>query len=368
MKILHVVHSLRPGGMENGVVNLANQLVRYRVRTDVCCVDQSGTFADRLPEGSLVHELRKPEGFQWKAVRDLKALIRREKPDMVHSHNLGCLLYAGLACAVGARVPLLQGEHGSFQPPDLLWRRRAMRWFLYRLCSGVHTVSDGLRDELVQRGFGFAHPVSIVNGVDTQRFRPAESVVAAREAVGLPADAQVIGIVGRFIVFKRHDLLLDAFERLAESFPKLHLIIAGAGGEVESSVRDRVESSPWRSRILLTGFTSEPEKYYRCMDLLAMPSEKEGLSNALLEAMACGVAVLGSAACGNAEVLQHGKDGLLEDLSTADLLEARLREGLNQPARLRELGRQARETVLSRFSLESMAQGYLALYQSMVRG
>ena len=366
MKVLHIVHSLRPGGMENGVVNLAKQLVPSGVRTDVCCIDATGEFAARLPEGSQVHVLGKAEGFRLSAVSKLKQLLRREQPDVIHTHGLGPLTYAALARLTGARFPLLHGEHGSLQPPDLTQRRLRMRKWLYRCCDAIHTVSHGLTDELEQRGLASKPIQTIVNGVDTVRFHPAENPAAARLTAGLPADAQVAGIVGRFIVFKRHDMLLEAFEQIAETLPKLHLVIVGSRGETEEQIYAQARASRFADRIHFTGFTTEPELYYRAMDILAMPSEKEGMSNALLESMACAVPALCSGACGNAEILKHEEDGLLLDLPDANALAQHMVNYLKQPELLNQLGSNARETVLKRYSMEAMGNNYLSLYQELI--
>lgn len=365
MKVLHIVHSLRPGGMENGVVNLASQLAGHGVRSDVCCLDSSGAFAARLPGASRVHVLGKPEGFQWRAVMQLKALIGVERPDVVHSHCMGPLLYAGLAKLSGRGFRLLHGDHGSLQPHELTPRRIMMRKFLYRCCDGLHTVSQGLTEEILERGLTRKPVQTIANGVDTVRFQPADDPLAARSAIGLPPDAQVIGIVGRFLVFKRHDRLLEAFQQLAEEFPRLHLLIVGARGETEEAIRAQAAASSYTSRIHFTGFTEKPERYYQAMNLLAMPSEKEGMSNALLESMACGVPALCSGACGNAEVLRHREDGLLYDLPDAQALAGHLADCLRQPEWLVELGAAARRTVQQRFSLEAMSRQYLALYERL---
>lgn len=363
MKILHIVHSLRPGGMENGVVNLAKQLVPDGVQTDVCCIDATGEFAARLPDNSRVHVLGKAEGFQWSAVTKLKALLRQEQPDVIHTHGLGPLTYAALARLTGARYPILHGEHGSLQPPDLTPRRLRMRKWLYRCCDAIHTVSHGLTDELNQRGLASKPIQTIVNGVDTERFHPAANPADARTAAGLPADAQVAGIVGRFIVFKRHDMLLEAFEQIADKLPQLHLLIVGSRGETEEQIHAQAKASRYSERIHFTGFTAEPERYYRAMDMLAMPSEKEGMSNALLESMACAIPALCSGACGNAEILKHKEDGLLLDLPDARALAQHMANYLQQPELLKQLGSNARKTVLERYSMEAMGQSYLKLYR-----
>lgn len=365
LRVLHVVHSLNPGGMENGVVNLANILDEQGVQTDVCCLQSSGAFADRLPASSKVHVLGKGDGVSLRAVFKLAQLVRAARPDVIHSHNIGALTYAGLAGLFHQRVPLLHGEHGSFQPPDLLPRRLLMRKVLYKRCAALHTVSKSLREELISRGIVTREVATIPNGVDTGRFSPVEDRQAARKAAGLPEDALAVGIVGRLDMFKRHDRLIEAFERIADRFPRLFLLIVGAGGNIEQQVQDRVAGSAVATRIRLTGHVPDPEVYYRAMDLLAAPSEKEGMSNAVLEAMSCATPVLAAGACGNADILEDGRDGFLADMPDADTLAAKLQELLEAPAKLREIGNAAREKVVRDYSMATMGRAYLTLYRKL---
>jgi len=113
----------------------------------------------------------------------------------------------------------------------------------------------------------------------------------------------------------------------------------------------------------MVGFQSNPLPYYRAMDLLAVPSIVEGMSNVVLEAMACGVPVLAHNACGNSEMLTHGVDGLVEDLATVENLQQALAATLKNRGQLPLMGEKARENVVSRFSISKMIQNYEDLYR-----
>jgi glycosyltransferase involved in cell wall biosynthesis len=103
------------------------------------------------------------------------------------------------------------------------------------------------------------------------------------------------------------------------------------------------------------------------MDLLAVPSVNEGLSNAVLEALACGIPVLAHGACGNAEVIRHNQDGFLADLSTADLLTDELEKIMASPEVLPRLAGSARQRAVENFSLDSMVSQYRDLYREVAR-
>src|SRR6187551_2028213 len=101
LRVLHVVTSLEPGGMENGVCNLANALALRGIETTVACLERSGPFADRLPNPKAVEILGKRNGFSPRATLALWKTIRRLRPHVVHTHNLGPLIYGSLATLWG---------------------------------------------------------------------------------------------------------------------------------------------------------------------------------------------------------------------------------------------------------------------------
>lgn len=366
MKILHIVNSLEPGGMENGVVNIARALGPRGFETHVACLERRGAFAERLPTPAHVVELGKGRGFSPGAVWRLARHLAQVRPDIVHSHNLGALIYSGLATINGTRCVLIQGEHSHLTAEERSPRRLRQRRWLYRGCRAIHTVSVKMREELVACGLPSEKISAIPNGVDTAHFAPGERN-AARRKLSLPEDALFIGIVGRFGAFKRHALLLDAFAKIAPLFPATRLLIAGGGGPEEAATAARAQSSPYRERIHFAGYLEDPRPCYRALDVLAIPSLNEGLSNVALEAMACGIPALVQSGCGHEQIITTGVDGWIAPLDSPEVLAARLAELLAHPSQFVDFGANARKKVQSAFSLESMIQAYEQLYRACAR-
>jgi glycosyltransferase involved in cell wall biosynthesis len=363
LHILHVLDSLAPGGLENGVVNVARRLHGDGFEIGAACLRFRGEFAARMPDPDLVAVMGKGEGFSWAAVRALRRHLRESRADLVHTHNLGTLIYAALATWGGRTHPIVHGEHGQLQSPDLTWKRLLQRRWLFPLCRSVHTVSGGLREHLRELGLDPRRRIVVTpNGVDCERFRPVDDSGAAKAALGLPPEALVVGIVGRLVALKRHELLFEALDRLAGSVPRLHLLVVGDGGADREALIRAMETHPQAGRLLWTGHRDDLERCYAAMDLLAAPSEVEGLSNAVLEAMACGVPVLAHRACGNAEVIRDGEDGFLAEIRDGASLAGKLGDLLGSPDRLRRTGEVARLAVQERFSMEAMVESYRLLY------
>ena len=369
IRILHTVFSLDPGGMENGIVNIVNALDPERFEVSVCCLESRGAFADRLPPAVEVSVLTRKPKFSLELCRKLRGEILRKRPHLIHSHNLGPLIYSGIATFGGITAPILQGEHAELTPHDLDPFRLQMRRWLYGCCRAVHSVGHGLHRQLVGLKFSESKLRVIVNGVDTDRFAPAtvDERLSRRCELGIPEHAVVAGIVGRFGPFKQHQALIEAFEPVADRMADLHLLVVGGGGPRELAIRELASLSRHSNRIHLTGYQCDPAPFYQAMDLLVVPSTNEGLSNALLEAMANGVPALGHHACGNADVIASGENGILADLSTPERIREALETTLRMVARLPELGAAARRKITLDFSLKKMVKDYETLYSQVAR-
>jgi glycosyltransferase involved in cell wall biosynthesis len=353
--------------MENGIVNVANALADD-FEFHVACLSHAGRMAARLVRSQQVHELGKGPGFSFQVARRLGRLTGSVQADIVHTHNLGPLIYASIARMLGPRVTILHGEHSQFSGEDLRIRRLLQRRLLYRAATIVHTVSQHQAAELLTHPVGLSKDKlrAVVNGVDADRFIPCSSQ-QARTSLGIPHDAFTIGIVGRFGPHKRHHVLIEAFEQILVRRPNVHLLMVGAGGPEEPSVLARCASSPASASIHLIGYTAQPDLLYPAMNLLAVPSVNEGLSNAILEAMACGVPALSHRACGSSEAITSERDGVIADLATSSSVAIQLERLIAEPEKLAAMGVRARQTAVDRFSLQSMASQYAALYRSLIR-
>jgi len=368
VRILHIVNTLGAGGMENGVVNLCHRLDRTRFESRVVGLRGRGEFADRMPDWVDVDGLIEGPGFSWGRVRALRQKVREFRPDVLHTHNLGPLLHAGLIRILGSnRVPILHGEHAELADWEKNRKRIIERRLLYRMCSAVHTVSEGLVTDLSSVGLRHPQLLSIPNGVDLEHFYPTGPVAAGQSVQGAPK----VGLVGRFGDHKRHDLALAAAE--ASDGAAFQLVFVGDGGPKRAEVLDWVERLP-EKRVDWLGSRTREElpSIYRGLDLLIIPSANEGLSNVMLEAMACGVPVLTNRNCGAEEVLGDGRGGWIEDLSLADdpgaELSRLIAQKLGDSEGLAQASREAREKVEQHYGLARMVDEYVRLYEKIGGG
>ena len=372
IRMLQIVDSLQPGGMENILTQVLARLDPARFDSRVVCLSRGGPFAERLPPRVPVTVMDKPAGFRLSAIRQLRGVIRAPGATLVHTHHLGGLIYTVLATAPfpWKKPRLLHSEHIIWDAADLAPKRQWQRRVLYRLADCVFAVSRGQVDQM--RGLGH-HPRglhALLNGVDCARFTPpAVSKAAARAKLGLPGDGRWLGMVARFSPAKRHVELIAAFDQAAATCPDLRLLLVGDGGPAKARALARMEASAHRGRIHWAGFQQDTVPWYQAMDILALPSLSEGLPNAALEAMACGLPLLANDACGVDEVAAGGTHGWIGQLRTVpDLAAAIKRAAMESAGELQRMGAAARHHVEENFSLDAMVRRYDALFTAVAAG
>lgn len=364
IRVLHVVVSLDAGGMERVLIRAARRLVPRGFDISVCGLERRGALAETFPAPERVVTLDKPPGRSLGTIWRLHRLLRQTRPDVVHTHNLGPLIYAAAASGFGRLCPILHGEHCQLLCEDLGSPRLRLRRLLYGSCRKIHTVSEESRRELLDLGVSAARVVAVVNGVDTVAFAPGNRS-AARQRLGLPDGGLCVAISARFERRKRHDLLIAAVARLVAQGQDLRLLLAGDGAlrpELEALAR----ASGAASRLCFLGFREDVLTVYQAADLAVLPSTGEGLSNAILEAMACGIPVLCHASCGCAEAVDDGVDGWVRKIDTADALAAAMESLLGNSERLRAMGCAARDKMVERFDFEQTVAGYERVYRDIV--
>jgi sugar transferase (PEP-CTERM/EpsH1 system associated) len=363
--ILHVVRrGFAGGGLENGIVNVANCLRSDQYRISVCALDSEETFSGRIrrPDSEYYLLPKRGDGIDWSLIWSLERLFRSAKIDLVHSHNWGTFLYAVLAAQL-ARVPIIHGEHGKtqsdLQQTGMLKRRT--KSLLGRRVDRLVTVSQGIAAEWASYGVPVDRIQWIPNGVDTERFRPRTDQRESRLRFGLPESALLIGGIGRLDALKNFEVLVAAFAKIANDFPDLHLALLGDG-----PCRERLHGQGKKfgvtDRVSILGWRPDPENFLVALDVFVLPSKYEGMSNVVLEAMASGLPVVCADLPAHREVFEPGRDGVVVSPCTAKTLADVLAELCRDRARRQSLGSAARKQVVARFSISRMVSDYEQLY------
>lgn len=205
----------------------------------------------------------------------------------------------------------------------------------------------------------------IPNGVDTARFRPdAVAYQRLRTQLGLPHDALLIGCVADLFAVKRHVDLIDAFALVREEFPQAHLLLVGEGplrGAIESRLREhRLDEC-----VHMPGSRKDVDALLPALDVFVLASDTEGLSNAILEAQACGLPVVATHVGGNPDLV-NDECGTLVPARDPDAMAEAIRALLRDPDLRTRMGAFARAVVVRSRSLDNMTQTYASLYRELV--
>lgn len=362
--VVHLLHRFDTGGLENGVVNVINQLSQFRHA--VIAVTQITEFKDRVKApGTQFFALNKPPGQGLWLYPRVFRLLRELRPAVVHTRNLGAMEFQ--LPAMLARVPLrIHSEHG-WDMDDLGGvnrRKQQIRRLYSHAAHEFVALSQAIEVYLTDAvGLPRAQVRRICNGVDVGRFSPDTPAPAA-----WPFSRQqhvVIGAVGRMQAVKDPLNLVEAFLRLRsrcpEHWPRLRLAMLG-GGPLHAEALERLRAADAADQAWLPGDRSDVAALLPQFDVFALPSKAEGISNTLLEAMASGCAPVATQVGGNGELIEDGRHGLLVPAEDSEALAQALAALVRDPARRAELAQAALARVRQRFSLEVMMGAYAALY------
>ena len=366
---------LAPGGSERFLQNLATRLPRDAYRITLVQLHEQkmpgnhGHELLTLPHLRMlslpVHAVYDRSGLA--AWRELRTMLRHERFDVVQSqHEKADVLNALLPRVPGTVYISNRRDMGFKKSPKL---QQLFRWLnprYHAVVAPARQILAGLAD--CER----LDPLLmnwIPNGVDTRRYAPAtpQQRSDARRMLGLDGDAVVFGCVARMTPVKRHVDLLDAFARVRHAIPRAHLLLVGDGPGLPE-VQARIDALKLHDAVSLLSFRDDVADLLPAMDALVLCSSSEGMSNAILEAMACGLPVVATAVGGNLHLVQHEHSGLLVPPMDPATLAASLEWLARSPHARRRMGQAARARIEGEFSLDAMVHAFDQLYRRLLAG
>lgn len=355
MHILLTTTHLNPGGISRYVINLAQGL---RERGHILSVASSGgDWEPELTRRGIIH-IRIPIGTKgflhpkvWLSALLLARYIRRHAITLIHA-NTRPTQCAALWAGAWTHTPVITTMHGFFS--RTLSRRIAP-------LVGMRTiaVSNAVARNTIETLRFKSDAVRVVyNGIDTAYYH---NIPNSKNNFSIPAESTVIGIIGRIAQEKGHFLLLDAFTQLAQSYSSLYLLIQGSGRLYEK-MQDRIQATGCKNRIICT--QASTRDFLGSVDILAVPSCIEGFGYAVIEGFAASKPVIAFNAGGMAELIQHGKNGILFNEYTSLSLQNALKTLIIDTNLCAQLSAAAYQSS-AQYSLQHMAQNTEHIYQEI---
>jgi sugar transferase (PEP-CTERM/EpsH1 system associated) len=370
MTVIHIEHvllSLRPGGLENGVINVINGLDRSRFHSSVCCLKEAGEFASRIEApGVRVQAMGLRTGNDLTLPLRLAAHFRKTRPDIVHTRNAESFFYGFLGARLAGVAHTVHSEHGrTFS--DRRLRFLVQRW-MSRFTTSIFAVSDQLKRDLVLHvGIPTDRIEVLYNGVDLARFGAGAGTKPdiVRSELRIGPHEVVVGSVGRLVAVKNYALLLRAVASIDHQ--GMHVVLVGDGPE-RAALNALASDLGIAHHVHLLGYRDDVSRVLGAFDIFVLPSLSEGMSNTLLEAMARGLPPVVSGVGGNKELVHDGLNGRVFPSGDSARLGAHLaRLGAN-PAERAALGRSALQGVTESFGIGAMIDRYDNLYSRVARG
>ncbi|MGH7770923.1 MAG: glycosyltransferase family 4 protein [Candidatus Binatia bacterium] len=381
LKVLRIVTRLNVGGASHNVALSTaglNGLFEIKLLTGAID-DQEGDMSFLADRCSLplirIESLSNGSGplGDLKAFWRLYQIIKKEKPDLVHLHQMKARFFGGLAARL-ARVPvvietfhgnLFSGYYGKFKTAAILGADRFLGWLIM---DRVIAISETQREELLQYRVCPIDKIEVIPlGLDLDKFVNCSRLKGElRRELGLSEQTVILGTVGRLVPIKGLTYLLDAIQRVARStkIDFCHLIVGD--GPLRRDLESRASSLGLEKRVRFLGWRFDLEKIYADLDVAVLSSLNEGTPVSLIEAMAAGRAVVATRVGGVPDVVENGATGLLVPSKDPKALADALRIILEDANLRSQLGVKASSSVYPKYTVSRLIEDTKNLYLSLV--
>lgn len=291
-------------------------------------------------------------------IQRLRKLIRQEQPKLLHIHSRRGDILSALAGYLEG-IPMLYSRRVDNTPN---WLELRCKFPLFRR---IVSISEGIREVLIQSGIEADRVICIPSAVDTHRYYPGGDRHSFRQEFQLTADQVVIGMIAQLIPRKGHGVLFKALPEVLARHPEVQVLIFGKG-PLAAELSAFLTQQGWTDRVRMAGFRTDMERIIPCLDLLVHPAFMEGLGVSLLEAAAAGIPIIASRVGGIPEVVKPGINGELIAVNDSAALTEKLLQLLENPRLRHDYGTAGRQWVLDEFSIERMVRDNHRVYATLV--
>jgi len=354
--ICYIIGQLGRGGTEKQLYELLRGLNREIFHPFVISLSTGGIWADKIRRlGIDVIEIERKKNMEIKRLSQLIKLLRHIKPKIVHTFLFSANSYGRIA-AIICRVPIIIASERNL--PEIGKDKTAYQIYIDRFLSlfSDAIICNSMKASITLRRYAFNGNklYTVYNGIRTDNYVYISRVMTERK---IP----VIGTVCRLSPQKNIKLFIDMAHSLLKQGYDLKFMIIGDGPD-RRNLENYAQSLGIRNRILFTGDQSDVRKFLSNMDIFVLTSSYEGMSNALMEAMATGLPVIASNVGGNSELIIDGKTGYLFQSNNLGQLVEKVAYLLNYPDSAKDLGEQGRERIINDFSADKMVENTVTIY------
>ena len=365
IKVLHIAQAA--GGVERYIQMLLKYINRDEFENIlICSYDYTLEKFDKLTDGFEQIAMRRSIGIHdIKAIAKVRKLIKRYNPDIVYAHSSKAGAIARLA-NVGMKNKCIYNPHGwafnmqCSKKKEMIYI--AIEKLLALFCDKIICISDAEKESALKKFICKEGKLQVIfSGIDVQAYEKCKQIVFAREDLLIPADAYVVGMVGRLSQQKAPDVFIRAAEIIKKSIPNAFFVMVGSG-ELQDEIQQYAERYGFSDSLLITGWIDEPMKYVEHFDVAMLLSRWEGFGLVLPEYMLAEKPIVATNVDAIPNIITDGENGLLverNDYQAVAEAVIKLHNNRNLVDKLREFGTNC---VYKRFNVERVAKETEAIF------
>jgi glycosyltransferase involved in cell wall biosynthesis len=355
------------GGVENLILEICKKLDKNKVSPLVIVFQKDGKLQNEFAKENIpVFIVEKGSGLAYIMPFKLANLFKKNKIDLVNTHNQGAWLYGGIAAKL-AGIPLLQTEHTTYA----YLPKKAQRWNLLEfglslLTQQINTVSKSVADYMIHKEHISKNKIKIIyNGIDPHRYEVKFDVVLKKEKLGIKESEIIIGNIASLSDKKDQSTLLKAFQLVTKQIPNIKLLIAGEGC-LRNELINLSKDLGLENKVSFLGNRRDIPELLQTFDLFVLSSIMEGFPIVLLEAMAAGLPIIATDVDGNSESVIHGETGLIVKPRDINEMANAIIQLLTNKEKAQQMGEAGKKRVKEKFTFEKMMQEYERIYLDTV--
>lgn len=363
LSIMQIIATLEVGGAEGQLCELVKGLNKEKYEISVCCLTRGGPLQEKIEElGVPVYILGKRNKLDFTILFRLASLLKIKKIDLVHTWMFTANMWGRLAAILAHTPSIIASERTVAFEKDTC--RNVVDKILARVTALIIANSNGVKRSCLKRGLPSEKLKVIPNSCDLEIFGQREDSGKIKRELGIKDGSLLVGSIGVLRPEKGHRFLVHSIPAVLNIFPEAIFILVGDGPQREELEELSVKLGiPQKVNFL--GQRRDVPDILSCLNVFVLPSLYEGLPNAVLEAMACGLPVVATDVEGTNEVVVDGETGILVSPKDPERLAEAIISLLKNKELARQMGEAGQKRVEEKFSLEKMVNSVEEVYDRL---
>lgn len=361
-KILHLISGLEIGGSETQLLRILPELQKYHTNA-VCCVRGHGPIGSELEKNGVpVYYLDFKGLSDLLVIKRFYVVIKSFAPEILVTYLIHADLYGRFFGRLFGIRKIVSSKRGAL----LNWEWLAKFDRLTKFMVNHYLVqTKTAKEEWMGRLNLPENKFTIMpNGMNTKLFSPKIDRRAKRASLKFSSDSIIITCVARLRIGKGHDTLLEAFEKIFKEHPAINLLLVG-DGEREGELRNKIKNYSSKNNIHFLGNRNDIPEILAISDIFVLPTEAEGMSNAIMEAMAAGLPIITTDIPENRDVIENKKTGLLLPVGNTDSLAKNIISLISDHKLRVSLGQLAQEKAREEFDIQKIVLRFTDFYENI---